>query len=230
MRNPMAGSPTKPHNETADEASFPGSSMILHDDHRGNLHEKIYRKNPILAFDENSTHRVLKSNVMNDKHDRSNNEKSFTGGPKPDDLNKSLNLQLRTKLKLGNKFAKPNLDPGGSAVLQNPQNFTERKKPMVIDTHRCGLLRSFAGPSIMTKKTKIFYAPQMIFDLNAIFPEAQLKKKLTLGKGRLDVQRSLRKISPEVPKPDLQKENGKCKEVKSSDTSEYDFGNESDEG
>lgn len=230
MKNPTVGSPTKPHNETADEASFPGSSVIIHDDQRRNLHEKINRKNPRLAFDENPTHRILQSNVMNDKPDRSNNEKIFAGGLKPDDLTKSLNLELRSKLTVGNKHAKPNVDLGGSAMLQNPKNFSERKKPMIIDTHPGGLERSFAGLSILTKKTKIFYTPQRKLDLNALFPESELKKNLTLGKGRLDVQRSLQEISPEVPKPDLQKEIGKCEEFNSSYTSEYDFGNESDEG
>jgi hypothetical protein len=225
----MVGSPTKLHNETEDKASFPGSLVILHDDHWQNLQEKINRKDPRLAFDENSTHRVFLSNVINDKHDRLNNEKVFAGGPKPDDSTKSLNLELPSKLTLGNKHAKPNVDLGGWAVLQNPKNFSERKKPMIIDTHPGGLGRSFAGPSIMTKKTKIFYMPQRKLDLNAMIPESQLKQKLTLGKGRLDVQRSLWEILPEVPKPDFQKENGKCEEVKSSDTSEYDFGNESDD-
>ena len=219
------GSPIRPQNETLDKASFPGSSMILHEDHRRNLQEKIDGKNPRLAFDENSTHRILKSNAMNDKYDQSDYETM-----KPDDLTKSLHLELRSKLKFGNKHARPKVDLGASAVLEHPQDFSERKKPMIIDTHPGGPWRSFAGPNIMTKKTKIFYMPQRKHDLNAMFPESQLNEKLTLGKGRLDVQRSLREISPEVPKPDLQKENGKCEEIKSSDTSEYDFGNDSDDG
>jgi hypothetical protein len=224
IRNPTVGSPIRPHNETSDKVSFPGSSIILHDDHQRNVQEKINRKNPRLAFDENSTHKILKFNVMNDKYDCSNYEKL-----KPDDLTKSLHMEFRSKLKFGNKHARPNADLRASAVLQHSQDFSERKNPMIIDTHPGGHGRSFAGPSIMTKKTKIFYMPQRKLDLNAMIPESQLKQKLTLGKGRLDVQRSLWEILPEVPKPDFQKENGKCEEVKSSDTSEYDFGNESDD-